>query len=227
MEQLTEALRKQLKKNYDKEEERKKARKDEDYDEEVEQTIEEELDQDDYLLGKVSDIIHNLFGVYGEDFVQIFDSLTEYFVAMLAPDRPSLEHQWAICVFDDLIDYAPNSVHKYQHHFLKQLMEFLTDSTPGVRQAAAYGVGALAVKFPGPDSPYLAFCQSCIPRLVNVIQGSTSREEDNVTATENCISAITKIFKYIILAENLDEATLLTWFRLGTDRILKYESLIG
>ena len=58
-----EAMKNHLKKNYDKEEERKEARKDEDYDEEVEEGIEEELDQDDYLLGKIADIIHNLFGI--------------------------------------------------------------------------------------------------------------------------------------------------------------------
>lgn len=62
MEELVEALKNHLKKNYDKEEERKEARKDEDYDEEVEEGIEEELDQDDYLLNKIADIIHNLFG---------------------------------------------------------------------------------------------------------------------------------------------------------------------
>lgn len=40
----------------------------------------------------------------------VFDNLTPYFVAMLAPDRPSLEHQWALCVWDDLIDYAPGEL---------------------------------------------------------------------------------------------------------------------
>ena len=64
MEELIEALKKHLKKNYDKEEERKEARKDEDYDEEVEESIEDELDQDDYILGKIADIIHSLYGWY-------------------------------------------------------------------------------------------------------------------------------------------------------------------
>ena len=63
MEELVEAMKNHLKKNYDKEEERLAARKDEDYDEEVEAGIEDELDQDDYLLGKIADIIHNLFGI--------------------------------------------------------------------------------------------------------------------------------------------------------------------
>jgi len=211
MEELVEAMKNHLKKNYDKEEERKNARKDEDYDEEVEEGIEEELDQDDYLLGKIADIIHNLFGVYGEDFVQVFDKLTEYFVAMLAPERPGLEHQWAICVFDDLIDFAPNSAPKYQQHFLQPMMHYLTDVNPGVRQASAYGVGALATKFPGTNSPYLEFCKNCIPNLVNVINDPDSREVENMSATENCISAISKIFKHIIGQDNLDETTVVTW----------------
>ena len=150
-------------------------------------------------------------GVYGEDFVQVFDKLTEYFVAMLAPERPSLEHQWAICVFDDLIDYAPNSAPKYQQHFLEPMMVYLSDANPGVRQASAYGVGAIAIKFPGPNSPYGDFCTSCIPSLVNVINDVNSREVENLSATENCISAITKIFKHVIGIDKLDEATIMTW----------------
>ena len=149
--------------------------------------------------------------MYGEDFTQVFDKLTEYFVAMLAPDRPSLEHQWAICVFDDLIDYAPISAPKYQQHFLEPLMHYLTDGCPGVRQAAAYGIGALANKFPGPTSPYAEFCKNCIPALVIIINDAESRDVTNMSATENCISAITKIFKHIIGQDKIDERTVLTW----------------
>lgn len=143
--------------------------------------------------------------------MQVFDKLTEYFVAMLAPDRPSLEHQWAICVFDDLIDYAPISAPKYQQHFLEPLMHYLSDTSPGVRQAAAYGVGALANKFSGDNSPYAEFCKNCIPRLVMTINDAESREVQNMSATENCISAISKIFKHIIGQDKIDERTLLTW----------------
>jgi len=90
-------------------------------------------------------------------------------------------------------------------------MHYLSDVNPGVRQAAAYGVGALATKFPGANSPYLEFCKNCIPYLVNVIKDPLSREVENMSATENCISAISKIFKHIIGQDNLDEATVMTW----------------
>lgn len=153
----------------------------------------------------------SISGVYGEDFVQVFDNLTEYFVAMLAPDRPSLEHQWALCVFDDLIDYAPKSAQKYEHHFLEPMAHYLSDNNPGVRQSASYGVGSLASNFPGPSSHYSDFCTNCIPRLVNVINDPDSREVENMSATENCISAITKIFKHVIGMENLDKGTVETW----------------
>jgi len=130
---------------------------------------------------------------------------------MLAPERPSLEHQWAICVFDDLIDYAPNSAHKYQQHFLEPLHHYVSDSNAGVRQAAAYGVGALAVKFPGASSQYATFCTNCIPVLAKVINAAGSREEENISATENCISAVSKVFKHIIGVDRLDEEMITTW----------------
>jgi len=209
MDELVECMKKHLKKNYDKEEERREARKDEDYDEGVEEGIEEELDQDDYLLGKIADILHSLYGIYGEDFVPVFDNLTPYFVAMLAPDRPSLEHQWALCVWDDLIDYAPGSISKYQQHFLQPLMMYLSDGNAAVRQAAAYGVGVLAVK--GQPGVYTEFCSKCLPLLVNVINAPGAREVENMSSTENCISAVSKIFKHVTGMKSLDSPTVMTW----------------
>ena len=141
----------------------------------------------------------------------MFDKLTDYFVAMLAPERPSLEHQWALCVFDDLIDFAPNSVQKYQHHFIQPMMSYIYSTSPGVRQAAAYGIGALAIKFPGQSTQYSEFLNNALPCLFNVINTSDAKEVENLSATENCVSAVSKIFKHVIGIENLDEPTIQTW----------------
>lgn len=95
-------------------------------------------------------------------------------------------------------------------------MQHLADSHWEVRQAAAYGVGVLA-QFGGPG--YASVCAglscSCIaleenidltvalvcssealPYLVKMVQAPDARNMENLSATENAISAVAKICKF-------------------------------
>ena len=58
-------------------------RKDEDYDEETEDTLLQEDDEDVYILSKIADLIHSLFGTNKEDFSPHFDTLLHHFVKLL------------------------------------------------------------------------------------------------------------------------------------------------
>ena len=71
-------------------------------------------DEDVYILSKISDIVHALFGTKGADFLPVFDQLLELFVRLLKPDSPWPDRQWGICIFDDLLEYTgPVSVTDY------------------------------------------------------------------------------------------------------------------
>ena len=64
------------------------------------------------------------------------------------------------------------------------------------------------------------FCSSeSVPLLVKVIQAPQSREPENTNATENCISAVTKICKYQPSCVNLDEVLTywLSWLPVWED----------
>ena len=63
-------------------------------------------DEDVYILSKISDIVHALFGTKGADFLPVFDQLLELFVRLLKPDSPWPDRQWGICIFDDLLEYT-------------------------------------------------------------------------------------------------------------------------
>ena len=87
-------------------------------------------------------------------------------------EHPWSDHQWGLCIFDDLIEYTgPTSLH-YQQHFVQQMLHYVCDAQPEVRQAAAYGCGVMG-QHGGPN--YASICAQAIPRLTEMIQQQNSR----------------------------------------------------
>lgn len=98
----------------------------------VEEQLVDEDDEDTYILSKMTEVIHSLMVTYRASFLPVLDSLVPHLVRLLAPDRPWPDHQWGICVFDDVIEYAgPDSV-KYQELFLRPMLDFLADKSAEV-----------------------------------------------------------------------------------------------
>ena len=145
MAELVKILDRLLTEHFKRSTERQEKRKDEDYDEVVEEQLVDEDDEDTYILSKITEVVHSLMLAYRSAFLPVLDSLMPHLIHLLAPERPWPDHQWGICVFDDVIEFAgPDSV-KYQEYFLRPLLEFLSDKSAEVRQAAAYGWGVLGM----------------------------------------------------------------------------------
>ncbi|EEB10904.1 Importin beta-3, putative [Pediculus humanus corporis] len=177
-------------------------RKEEDYDEITEEQLEDEDCQDVHLLSKVADVLHSLFAAYKAAFYPYFDQIVGHFVKLLAPERSWADHQWALCVLDDTIEYGGPSCVKYQAYFLPAILSYIQDQSPDVRQAAVYGCGVLG-QFGG--ASFAGFCAEALPRLVEVINDAESRSKENINPTENAISAVTKILKHNSSSINVDE----------------------
>ncbi|XP_076324305.1 importin-5-like isoform X2 [Tachypleus tridentatus] len=143
MAELLKVLDKSLKDHFERAQERQEKRKDEDYDEIVEEELLDEDDEDVYILSKVADILHSLFITHKQDFLPCFDHLLQHFVRLLGHDRSWADQQWAICVFDDVIEHGGSACVKYQQYFLKPMLDALASPNPEVRQAAAYGFGVM------------------------------------------------------------------------------------
>ena len=174
----------------------------------VEEQLVEEDDEDTYTLSKLGDLVHALFAAYKEAFLPCFEQLLPYATKLLSAEHPWSDHQWGLCIFDDLIEYTgPTSLH-YQQHFVQQMLHYVCDAQPEVRQAAAYGCGVMG-QHGGPN--YASICAQAIPRLTEMIQQPNSREPENINPTENAISAVTKILKWNAGALNVDEV-LPIWF---------------
>ncbi|KAK2856910.1 hypothetical protein Q5P01_005645 [Channa striata] len=206
-EELGGILKGKLEEHFKNQELRQAKRQDEDYDEQVEETLQDEDENDVYILTKVSDILHSVFSSYKEKVLPWFEQLLQLIVQLICPNRPWADRQWGLCIFDDVVEHCSPSSFKYAEYFLRPMLQSLCDSSPEVRQAAAYGVGVMA-QYGGEN--YRPFCTEAIPLLVQVIQAADSRSKENVNATENCISAVGKILphwlSWLPLNEDKEEA---------------------
>ncbi|RXM36693.1 Importin-5 [Acipenser ruthenus] len=174
-------------------------------------------DNDVYILTKVSDILHSVFSSYKEKVLPWFEQLLQLIVNLICPHRPWPDRQWGLCIFDDVVEHCSPASFKYAEYFIRPVLQSLCDSSPEVRQAAAYGIGVMA-QFGGDN--YIPFCTEAIPLLVGVIQAADSKAKENVNATENCISAVGKVMKYRPECVNVSEVLphWLSWLPLNEDK---------
>ncbi|KAF3706248.1 Importin-5 [Channa argus] len=216
-EELGGILKGKLEEHFKNQELRQAKRQDEDYDEQVEETLQDEDENDVYILTKVSDILHSVFSSYKEKVLPWFEQLLQLIVQLICPNRPWADRQWGLCIFDDVVEHCSPSSFKYAEYFLRPMLQSLCDSSPEVRQAAAYGVGVMA-QYGGEN--YRPFCTEAIPLLVQVIQAADSRSKENVNATENCISAVGKVMRFCPECVNVNEILphWLSWLPLNEDK---------
>lgn len=106
-------------------------------------------------------------------------------------------------VYIFFLEFCGPACAPYQQIFTPALLQYVVDRSPDVRQAAAYGCGVLG-QFGGDQFAHT--CAQIMPLLVQVINDPKSRDVENINATENAISAFSKILKYNKSAlTNLDE----------------------
>lgn len=97
---------------------------DEDADpEDAHENADEDAESDAAVLGRISDLVHACFKVsflsfsrsfllfyfqtFGSAFYPLIESALPGVVAMLEPAREYTDRQWAVCMIDDLIEFAP------------------------------------------------------------------------------------------------------------------------
>jgi len=82
------------------------------------------------------------------------------------------------------------------------MVGYVTDDNSEVRQAAIYGCGVLGM-CGGPS--FAGVCAEIMPYLLQVINNNEARSPDNISATENAVSAIAKILEYNSSAVNVND----------------------
>ncbi|XP_018786475.1 PREDICTED: importin-5 isoform X1 [Bactrocera latifrons] len=193
MTQVLEIITKYMGEHFERADKRLQARNEEDYDDGVEEELAEQDDTDTYILSKVVDISHALFLTNKAQFLPNFERIAPHFIKLLEPNRSWSDRQWGVCAFDDVIEFCGPACAAYQQIFTPALLQYVTDKSAEVRQAAAYGCGVLG-QFGGEQ--FAVTCAQIIPLLVQVISDPKSRDHENINPTENAIAAVSKILKY-------------------------------
>lgn len=199
---ITLKLNLKLKQHFEQLAEEHERRKDEDYDNDSEYSCDE--DEENEFLSGIASVIHSLFVVYKGGYLIYFQQHLDYILKLSVQDKsiPWSNRQTALCIWDDVIEYAGKDGLNYQKFFLPLLTNGILDKNKEVRQAALYGIGQLAQQN---GEIFLEYFNSIIPNIVQMINHPEARKEDYIMATENGISAVGRILKYCPQLQNYDD----------------------
>lgn len=150
------------------------------------------IEDDQTLLSDMNKAFHTIFKHMGTAFLPAWERLMDVYDAAAQSSDPT-QRQWAICIFDDILEFCGPSSFNYSNHIIQPLINGMQDTTPANCQAAAYGVGIAAHKG-GPQ--WAEFVSASLPMLFAVTQRANARGDDDVYATENASAAIAKILNF-------------------------------
>ncbi|CAG8626806.1 8999_t:CDS:10, partial [Acaulospora morrowiae] len=189
LEAFTKATEDQLQEFYSRLKQREQARHSGDIDAEDEDIINEEEATEEGVLGELSKALHVILKTHRTSYLPSFDKLLPIVTTFLADANPAAR-QWALCVIDDVVEFTGPASWNYHSHFLEKMIASLMDIGSF---NSAYGIGVCA-QFGGEN--YSDAVASALTPLFQAISSEGSRKDENVYATENAISAITKILKF-------------------------------
>lgn len=177
----------------DRNQERNQQRHSEDYDEEAEESIRMGEHEETQVMMYTSELFTAIWRTHRMHFLNHFRSLYPVFSDMLnGGDQES--RRWAMSFLVDIIEYLGPDSFEYSGLFRQLMLEGVMSQSPELRQICVYGIGTCAM-FGGMN--FAAYCLEALPSVATVILASDSRNADNIYATENAISAVGKIIKFI------------------------------
>ena len=160
------------------------------------------IEDDQTLLSDMNKAFHTVFKNIGTAFLPHFDHLLN-FVDLFAASTDATQRQWAICIFDDILEFCGPHSWNYHTHIIQPLAKGMQDTIAANRQAAVYGVGLAAHKG---GEPWADFVNAGLPILFEMTQRPNARDDDDVYATENACATIAKILHFLpTKVQNLQE----------------------
>ncbi len=149
------------------------------------------IEDDQTLLSDMNKAFHTIFKNQETSFLPAWQRLIPFYQAF-ATSSDSTQRQWALCIYDDVLEFCGDQSWSYQNHIRQPLIDGMQDMVPANRQAACYGVGIAAQKGGAPWSDFVA---QSLPVLFDICQSPYAREDDHIYATENACASISKILQ--------------------------------
>ncbi|KAJ2741550.1 importin subunit beta-3 [Coemansia sp. BCRC 34301] len=190
--------------------EREAARAAEELDDDDEEQLAEEEMLEGLAVDEVAKALHAVFSTHTHAFAAEFRTVLPVARKYLS-ERDPAARQWAICVFDDLVEFSGPDSAPYAADFMLPIQVALSErASPDLRQAAAYGVGVMA-QFGG--SAYADFVVgAALPVLLSELSRGDARVAENVYATENAAAAVAKVLRFLGARVGDASAVLQAWF---------------
>lgn len=149
------------------------------------------IEDDQNLLSDMNKAFHTIFKNMGPAFLPHWEKLMSFY-QMAAVNPDPTQRQWAICIYDDVLEFCGPQSWNYSQQIMQPLADGMRDDVAANRQAAVYGVGVAALKG---GEPWSDFAAASLETLFQVIQRPNAREDDDVFATENACASIAKILQ--------------------------------
>ncbi|KAF1987616.1 putative importin beta-3 subunit [Aulographum hederae CBS 113979] len=165
------------------------------------------IEDDQTLLSDMNKAFHTIFKNMGTAFLPYWEQLLEFYTTFIRNQDPT-QRQWAICIFDDVLEFCGPMSFNYSQYIVQPLMDGMRDDVPANRQAAVYGVGVVAQKG-GPS--WTEFVSASLPMLFEVTVRPKARQDDDVYATENACAAIAKVLHFNPAAVNGGQNVVAAW----------------
>jgi len=150
------------------------------------------IEDDQTLLSDMNKAFHTIFKNLGPAFLPHWERLLPFYDSFVRNADPT-QRQWAICIFDDVLEFCGPQSWNYSNHVIQPLIDGMRDDVPANRQAAVYGIGVAAQK--GGDA-WSEFVAASLPTLFQVTQRPNARVDDDAFATENACASIAKILHF-------------------------------
>lgn len=174
--------------------EREAKRQDEDFDEVEEERLEAEHKKDEEVLALIAEIIGSLARTHKERFLPYFNHIacSEVFHNLLDPETRPRHRQAAICIFDDVVEFAGPSARNFYSSIFNTFMNYVMDPEGIVRQASIYGIGQMVMADKSVVAPKI---NEVLEAMHQQIVHPDAQSEELITVTENAVSVLCRICK--------------------------------
>ena len=161
-------------------------------DEDDSESVQYAIEDDESLLSDMNKSFHTIFKNMGTAFLPSWQHLMPFYDSFASSTDPT-QRQWAICIFDDVLEFCGERSWEFKNHIIQPLVNGMQDENASNRQAAAYGVGIAAQKG---GIAWAEFSAASLELLFQVTKVPNARSEEDIFATENACAAIAKILHY-------------------------------
>ncbi|CAG9464330.1 unnamed protein product [Pedinophyceae sp. YPF-701] len=169
--------------------------KHEDFDAEEAEALEEEIELEEDVLDSVQEVLSGLLRRFKAAVLPLVARLIPGFAPMLDKGRTASERRIAVCVFDDVIEFASEggAALQYVDDLLPVYLECCSSKDSALRQCAVYGLGLVAQHA---TTKFVPACGQVLQTVVAMVQAPNARDDEHENATDNAVSCLGKMIEH-------------------------------